>query len=90
MKDEGRAPGGLDPVRDRLPPQRSRWGRRSPYGHPRHDGAHAVPTYGLSESGGLTYGCLAPAAPDDMHVFRDRHAVIQTESGHQLLTRLFP
>src|SRR6266545_7193361 len=38
MKDEGRAAGGLDPVRDRVP-QRSRWGRRSPYGHPRHEGA---------------------------------------------------
>jgi exopolyphosphatase/guanosine-5'-triphosphate,3'-diphosphate pyrophosphatase len=42
MKDEGRAPGGLDPVHDRVPPQRSRWGRRSPYGHPRHDGVQGV------------------------------------------------
>ncbi len=56
MKDEGRAPGGLDPVRDRLPPQRSRWGRRSPYGHPRHDGAQggdgrSAPTYAALDLG---------------------------------------
>ena len=56
MKDEGRAPGGLDPVRDRVPPQRSRWGRRSPYGHPRHDGAqggdgHFAPTYAALDLG---------------------------------------
>ncbi len=56
MKDEGRAPGGLDPVRDRVPPQRSRWGRRSPYGHPRHDGAQggdgrSAPTYAALDLG---------------------------------------
>ena len=56
MKDEGRAPGGLDPVRDRVPPQRSRWGRRSPYGHPRHDGAQggdgrSTPTYAALDLG---------------------------------------
>src|SRR5262249_32735093 len=38
MKDEGRAAGGLDPVHHRAP-QRAPWGRRSPYGVPRHDGA---------------------------------------------------
>ena len=39
MNDEARATGGLDPDPDRAPRQRSRWGRRSPYGYPRHDGA---------------------------------------------------
>ena len=53
MKDEGRAAGGLDPVHDRAPSQRSRWGRRSPYGHPRYDGAH-----GDTRRSGPTYAAL--------------------------------
>ncbi|MFL6823782.1 MAG: Ppx/GppA phosphatase family protein, partial [Xanthobacteraceae bacterium] len=56
MKDEGRAAGSLDPVHDRVPSQRSRWGRRSPYGHPCHDdaqgGAHrSTPTYAALDLG---------------------------------------
>src|SRR5881227_3654874 len=51
MKDEGRAAGGLDPARERVPQQRPRSGRRSPYGYPRHDGAHAVPTYAALDLG---------------------------------------
>src|SRR3984893_11564012 len=56
MKDEGRAAGGLDPVRDRAPQQRARWGRRSPYGIPRHDdaqgGVHrSAPTYAALDLG---------------------------------------
>ena len=38
MKDEGRDPGDLDPGHERAPRPRSRWGRRSPYGYPRHEG----------------------------------------------------
>src|SRR6516165_11397227 len=53
MKDEGRASGGLDPVHDRAPQQRTRWGRRSPYGFPRHDGAQG----GIHQSG-PTYAAL--------------------------------
>src|SRR5262249_652742 len=56
MKDEGRAAGGLDPVHDRAPPERARWGRRSPYGFPRHDGAQGGvhqfgPTYAALDLG---------------------------------------
>ena len=43
MNDEGRGTGGLDRAHERAPRQRSRWGRRSPYGYPRHDGAQAGP-----------------------------------------------
>src|SRR2546429_6882605 len=56
MKDEGRAAGGLDPVHERAPQQRARWGRRSPYGFPRHDGAQggvhqSDPTYAALDLG---------------------------------------
>src|SRR3989440_6974509 len=53
MKDEGRAAGGLDPVHERVPQQRSRGGRCSPYGYPRHDGAQ-----GDSHRSGPTYAAL--------------------------------
>jgi hypothetical protein len=39
-------------------------------------GVSAVPHYGSMESGRIAEGCLAPAAPDDVHVFDDLHAVI--------------
>jgi hypothetical protein len=43
-------------------------------------GAEAVPDYGSADSGGpLTYGCLAPEAPDEVHFFHDLHALIQAE-----------
>src|SRR5258706_279169 len=51
MKDEGRAAGGLDPAHERAPQQRSRWGRRSPYGYPRADGAQAPVTYAALDLG---------------------------------------
>ena len=54
MDDEARATGGLDPARDRAPRQRPRWGRRSPYGHPRRDGGRrtaAAPTYAALDLG---------------------------------------
>ena len=41
MGDEVRETGGLDSGRDRKPPRRSPWGRRSPYGFSRHDGSPA-------------------------------------------------
>ncbi len=40
----------------------------------------AVPDYGSVDSGGsMTYGCLAPNAPDDVHFFSDLNALIQAE-----------
>jgi exopolyphosphatase / guanosine-5'-triphosphate,3'-diphosphate pyrophosphatase len=50
MKDEGRATGSLDHAPERPRQPRSRWGRRSPYGYPRHDGA--------PQNGGPTYAAL--------------------------------
>ncbi len=43
MRDEARGTGSLGPASDRAPQQRSRWGRRSPYGYPRLDGAQVAP-----------------------------------------------
>ena len=43
----------------------------------RRAGASALPRYGSIETGPIGYGCLAPAAPDDVHVFDDLHALIQ-------------
>ena len=40
----------------------------------------AMPDYGSADSGGTVgYGCQAPAAPDDVHVFDDVNAVIQAD-----------
>jgi hypothetical protein len=44
----------------------------------RRVGAEALPQYASAESGGpIGYGCLAPEAPDDVHLFDDLHALIQ-------------
>src|SRR5207244_8290 len=54
MNDEARDTGVLDPTRDRGPPRRSRWGRRSPYGFPRRDGErgyNASSTYAALDLG---------------------------------------
>jgi hypothetical protein len=40
-------------------------------------GAVAVPHYATHECYFLAYGCLAPAAPDDLHFLHDRLALIQ-------------
>jgi hypothetical protein len=41
-------------------------------------GLHAVAEYGSAECGGsISYGCLAPEAPDEVHLFDDLHALIQ-------------
>ncbi|MBI3998030.1 MAG: hypothetical protein HY355_03275 [Armatimonadetes bacterium] len=45
----------------------------------RRTGAVAVPRYSSIEVGQIGYGCLAPEAPDDVHVLADLHAVIQAE-----------
>jgi hypothetical protein len=48
----------------------------------RRAGADPVPDYGCADSGGsLTYGCLAPEAPDDVHFFADLHAIIQADAA---------
>jgi hypothetical protein len=43
----------------------------------RRAGATAVPRYSTMEAGPIAYGCLAPATPDDQHLFHDLNAVIQ-------------
>jgi hypothetical protein len=40
-------------------------------------GADAEPRYGIIEVGPIGYGCLAPEAPDDVHLLHDLVAVIQ-------------
>jgi hypothetical protein len=40
-------------------------------------GAVALPRMGTTETDILSYACRAPEAPDDMHFFHDRHALIQ-------------
>lgn len=41
----------------------------------------ASPDYGAVESGGtIAYGCLAPQAPDEVHVFNDLNAVIEADA----------
>jgi hypothetical protein len=48
----------------------------------RRAGAVAVPDYGSADSGGsVTYGCLNPEAPDDVHLFQDLNALIQADAS---------
>ena len=42
-------------------------------------GAEAVPLYVATETSRIAEGCLAPEAPDDVHVFDDLHSVIQPD-----------
>jgi hypothetical protein len=57
-------------------------------------GAIAVPDYGSADSGGsISCGCLAPGAPDDVHVFNDLNVLIQAQAptvprGALLLTSI--
>lgn len=44
-------------------------------------GAVVLPRMGATETDILSYACAQPVAPDDMHFFDDRHAVIQPGSG---------
>ena len=47
----------------------------------RRAGGVAVPDYGSADSGGsVTYGCLSPEAPDDVHLFQDLNALIQADT----------
>ncbi|MSQ24419.1 MAG: hypothetical protein EXR58_07720 [Chloroflexi bacterium] len=43
----------------------------------RQVGARVAPAYGSTEASYVAKGCLAPQAPDDMHVFNESHALIQ-------------
>jgi hypothetical protein len=43
----------------------------------RRTGAECRPRYGTVEAGRIGYACLAPVAPDDVHVTHDLSAVIQ-------------
>lgn len=49
----------------------------------RKTGAQAEPRYGTNECSPIGYACLAPEAPDDLHVFHDLFALIQPESAWQ-------
>jgi hypothetical protein len=44
----------------------------------REAGVDAVPDYGSAEAGGVVaYGCLAPRAAGEVHLYHDLHAVVQ-------------
>ena len=43
----------------------------------RRSGADAQPRYGIIEAGPIGLGCLAPEAPDDVHLLHDLVAIIQ-------------
>lgn len=45
----------------------------------RQTGATVFPKYGIMETGPVGYGCLNPAASDDLHLLDDLHAVIRPE-----------
>lgn len=48
----------------------------------RASGAEIGLDYGCAEAGGpVSYGCLRPSAPDDVHFCDDLHALVQPESG---------
>ena len=40
-------------------------------------GAVALPRYAMTESGVVGFGCLAPSAPDEVHVPHDLHGLVQ-------------
>jgi hypothetical protein len=43
----------------------------------RRCGATGMPRYGTVECGPIGYGCLAPEAPDEVHLLHDLHALVQ-------------
>jgi hypothetical protein len=49
----------------------------------RRAGAHAVPRYNSSEFGPLAFGCLAPDAPDDVHIAGDLHALVLADRASE-------
>ncbi len=62
----------------------------------RRVGAGVAPDYGSADSGGTAAcGCLAPEAPDEVHLFSDLNALVQAEgppfpAGALLLTSIRP
>jgi len=46
-------------------------------------GAKAAPAYGSIECGYIGYGCLAPEAPDDLHLLHDLHVMIQPDQDEE-------
>jgi hypothetical protein len=49
----------------------------------RRTGAEGIPRYGSIETGPVGYSCLKPESPDDVHLLRDLHAVIQPDSERE-------
>jgi len=47
----------------------------------REAGASAMPVYASMETGTIGFGCLRPDAPDEVHLFGDRFALIQPEQA---------
>lgn len=45
----------------------------------RRCGATALPRYAITECGAVGFGCVAPSQPDEVHVPRDLHGLIQAE-----------
>src|SRR3712207_5053164 len=91
MGDEPRGTGGLDPLRDRKPPRRSPWGRRSPYGYTRRDGS---PTEGRSTYAALDLGTnncrllVARPAGDTFRVIDAFSRIIRLGEGISATRRL--
>jgi exopolyphosphatase / guanosine-5'-triphosphate,3'-diphosphate pyrophosphatase len=87
MTDEGRATGSLDPAHGEGSQPRSRWGRRSLPGQPRHDDArgdsrHPVPTYAALDLG--TNNCrllVARPAGDSFRVIDAFSRIIRLGEG---------
>ena len=50
----------------------------------RRTGAEVLPRYGSVDCGPMGYGCIAPEAPDDVHLLHDLHAMIRPQvSAHR-------
>jgi hypothetical protein len=43
----------------------------------RRTGARVAPRYAIIECSAIGHGCLAPEAPDEVHLVSDRHALVQ-------------
>src|SRR6202049_4526587 len=94
MKDEGRATRGPAAAHERASLPRSRWGRRSPYGYPRHDGGqggngHSGPTYAALDLG--TNNCrllVARATGDSFRVVDAFSRIIRLGEGVSTSGRL--
>jgi hypothetical protein len=50
----------------------------------RQSGAEVGARYGIVETGEVGYGCLAPGAPDDVHLLHDLHALLRVGSDDAL------